>query len=68
MEAVELEPAVIEFARKHFGYKGHAVAAEGLEYLKKNEKTTYDVVLMDAFEGMIAPECLRARSTWSASN
>lgn len=48
VEAVELEPKVIAFARKHFGYTGHAVAADGLAYLKRTKKR-YDLILLDAF-------------------
>ena len=50
VEAVDLEPQVIAFARKYFGYQGHAAAADGLEYLRKTRKS-YDLILMDAFSG-----------------
>jgi len=45
---VELEPKVIELARRYFDYRGHAVAGEGFAYLRANPKR-YDVVVMDAF-------------------
>ena len=46
--AVEIEPAVIELAREHFGYRGEAIAADGLEYLRGHEGR-FDIILMDAF-------------------
>ncbi|HEU5055487.1 MAG TPA: methyltransferase domain-containing protein, partial [Kofleriaceae bacterium] len=54
---VEIEPAVIELARSHFGYQGGAVAADGLEYLEKNAGT-FDLLLMDAFVGTDPPPAL----------
>ena len=52
--AVEVEPAVIELARAHFGYRGTAVAAEGLAYLR-DHADSFDVVVMDAFAGTKPP-------------
>jgi len=46
VEVAELEPAVIEFARKHFRYRGPAEVADGLEYLE-NAAGAYDVILLD---------------------
>ena len=54
---VEIEPAVIELARSHFGYDGKAVAADGLAWLEKNTGT-WDVILMDAFVGTDPPPAL----------
>ena len=47
VEVVELEPAVIKFARRFFGYEGHAAAGDGLRFLESTRKR-YDLVLMDA--------------------
>lgn len=63
VEAVELEPVVIDFARRYFGYRGHVVKADGLEYLKKTKKR-YDVILMDAFSGEEAPAHLVSREAF----
>lgn len=57
--AIELEEAVIELARAHFEYRGDAIAAEGLAYLRAHS-TTYDLVLMDAFAGTHPPPNLIA--------
>jgi len=52
--AVEIDPAVIELARTHFGYRGAAVAQDGLAYLRDEERA-FDLVLMDAFAGLEPP-------------
>ncbi|MDI1435664.1 spermidine synthase [Polyangium sorediatum] len=54
VEVAELEPAVIDFARRFFGYQGHAVASDGLDYLARARKT-YDIVVVDAFNGKEPP-------------
>lgn len=70
--AVEIEPAVIELARRHFGYRGAAVAADGLDYLKNNA-ARYDILLMDAFVGsdppaaLVAPGALRLLRSHTAA-
>jgi hypothetical protein len=69
---VEIEPAVIELARSHFGYQGKAVAADGLTYLEKNAGT-FDVLLMDAFVGtdpppaLVTPTAIRLMRTRTAA-
>jgi len=63
VETVELEPAVIDFARRYFGYRGPVVKADGLEYLKKT-KNHYDVILMDAFSGEEAPAHLVSKEAF----
>lgn len=52
--AVEIDPAVIEVARTWFGYRGDAVAGDGLAYLESATKT-WDLVVMDAFAGTRPP-------------
>ena len=47
--AVELEPKVIEFARRYFGYQGRAIAADGAVFLRDDTDMAFDVVLMDAY-------------------
>ncbi len=47
VEAVELEPAVIEMAREHFGYRGAAVAGDGLAHVVASRRR-WDVILIDA--------------------
>jgi SAM-dependent methyltransferase len=54
VEAVELEPLVVSYARRYFGYRGHAAVADGLEYLKRPGKV-FDIVLLDAVSGRKPP-------------
>ena len=50
--AVEIDPHVVEIARKHFGFTEaenyRATVADGLEYLKA-QNTPYDIIILDAF-------------------
>ncbi len=64
VETVELEPVVIDFARRYFDYKGRVVEADGLEYLKKT-KNHYDIILMDAFSGGEPPAHLVNREAFT---
>ena len=64
VDAVELEPVVIDFARRFFDYKGEVVEADGLEYLKKTKKC-WDVILMDAFSGGEFPVHLVSREAFT---
>lgn len=57
VEVVELEPRVIELARKYFGYTGHAVAANGAKYLETNT-VKHDVVVIDAVTRQQPPPAL----------
>ncbi|MBW2524276.1 MAG: hypothetical protein JRI23_08885 [Deltaproteobacteria bacterium] len=49
--ALELEHGVIDFARRYFGYRGHAMAVDGLTYLERRDADRFDIVVMDAFAG-----------------
>lgn len=52
IDAVELDPVVIEVAKSHFGFreddKLRAYAADGRAYVERSEDR-YDVILLDAF-------------------
>jgi SAM-dependent methyltransferase len=54
---VELEPAVVDYARKFFGYTGSAVVDDGLHYALNTDQV-YDLVLLDANLGSALPEHL----------
>ncbi len=61
VDVVELEPKVIEFARKYFGYKGKATAADGAAFIKTNT-TKHDIIIVDAFtDGHGPPRNLTSR-------
>ncbi|HUS63182.1 MAG TPA: hypothetical protein VMZ28_01525 [Kofleriaceae bacterium] len=54
VEAVELEPAVVDMARAHFGYKGHAAVGDGLAFVN-DAKGRWDVILVDALTSDAPP-------------
>ena len=57
VEVAEIDPAVIDVARRFFDYQGHAEAIDGLEALRR-EGPRYDLILMDAFAGQDVPAAL----------
>lgn len=57
VDAVEIEPAVIDFARKYFGFQGDAILSDGAAYLKANKKI-YGAIVLDAFAGKELPASL----------
>jgi len=56
--SVELDPAVVALAKKHFGIKDepgfHLVTSDGRMYLA-SAKTRYDIILIDAYRGPFVP-------------
>ena len=62
MDVVEIDPAVIEIARRHFyldeleercGSRLHVYAADGLDFLRTVEPGTYDAIINDCFAGIV---------------
>jgi spermidine synthase len=55
---VELDPAVVDLAQKHFGVKAEdkfkIVTADGRSYLTKNRET-WNVIMIDAYRGPFVP-------------
>jgi spermidine synthase len=47
VEVVEIEPAVVDFAKRFFGFQGDVTVADGAEVLA-TRKETFDLVLIDA--------------------
>lgn len=60
VEVAETEAAVVDFARRFFGYRGPAVVSEGLDHLERANRT-YDVVVVDASVGKAPPPHLLTR-------
>jgi len=62
--SVELDPAVVALAKKHFGIKDepgfHLVTSDGRMYLASS-KTRYDIILIDAYRGPFVPFHLLTR-------
>ena len=56
--SVELDPAVVALAKKHFGIKEepgfHLVTSDGRMYLASS-KARYDIILIDAYRGPFVP-------------
>jgi MFS family permease len=54
MDCVDLDPAVIETAREHFGFTGEAIVADGRLYLEDTDRR-YDFVVIDTYSGDVFP-------------
>lgn len=57
VDAVEIDPVVVELAREHFGLEaseGNVHTADGRRYLD-SRRGTYDVIVMDAFGSSSIP-------------
>ena len=52
--SVDLDPMVIELARKYFGFEGRAVAADGRQFLK-DCPDKYDFCVIDTYSGDVFP-------------
>jgi len=52
--SVDLDPMVIELARKYFGFEGQAVAADGRQFLK-DCRDQYDFCVIDTYSGDVFP-------------
>lgn len=67
IDVVEIDPAVIDVAKKHFGFveDAHvrAIAADGRVFVKRalREQRRYDVIMLDAFDHEYIPEHLLTR-------
>jgi len=66
VEAIEIDPVVVEFARKHFGLDpsdGVIYPMDGRHFLLTQDKT-YDVIVMDAFGSSSIPFHLVTRESF----
>jgi len=52
--SVDLDPMVIKLARKHFGFEGPAVAADGRRFLE-DCPNRYDFCVIDTYSGDVCP-------------
>jgi len=50
VDNVEIDPKIIEIAKKYFGFDGEVVTADGRYYVQNSDKK-YDLILLDAFGG-----------------
>jgi spermidine synthase len=67
IDVVEIDPAVVSVAKKHFGFaengRVRAIAADGRVFVKRalREGKRYDLVMLDAFDHEYIPEHLLTR-------
>ncbi len=54
VECVDIDPAIIETAREHFGFDGLASAEDGRKYLESCGKR-YDFCIIDTYSGDVFP-------------
>ena len=57
IQGVEIDPAVIELAKKHFDFMSDVHIEDGRAFLL-HDKQRYDTIILDAFLGGTAPEHL----------
>lgn len=64
VDSLELDPVVVEAARKYFGFreddKHRAYVGDARDFLAHTSRM-YDVIFLDAFDGLEIPEPLRTR-------
>lgn len=68
LDTVEVDPEVVNAARKYFGFKGGAVIGDGRHFLHGTKKK-YDMVFIDAFNGYsVYPYLLSKEAFFEAKN
>lgn len=67
---VEIDPFVIRLSDQHFGkIKGQVIATDGRTYLEQNQQALYDLIFVDAFDGLAsAPTQLTTREFFLAAD
>jgi spermidine synthase len=67
---VEIDPFVIQMSDQHFGkINGQVVASDGRTYLEQNQQPQYDLIFVDAFDGLAsAPPQLTTREFFAAAD
>lgn len=63
VEAVEIEPAAVELARKHFDLMADVTIADGRAFLARDTHH-YDAIILDTFLGGTVPEHLYTREAF----
>lgn len=66
IDAVDLDPEIIEIARGHFSFSGPAVAADGRRFLEDCEKK-YDFCVIDTYSGDVFPFHLASVEAFKAA-
>lgn len=65
VDVVEISPAVVEFAEKHFGFKtnGKVHVKDALDFYQEKHRKKYDVIIQDTFDGGEIQPRLLAKET-----
>ncbi|HUT32923.1 MAG TPA: fused MFS/spermidine synthase [Planctomycetota bacterium] len=66
VDCVDIDPEIIEVAREHFRFTGHAVAADGRLFLEQCA-TRYDFCILDTYSGDAFPFHLATRQGFEAA-
>jgi len=66
VDCVDLDPAIIDVARRQFGFTGDAVAADGREFLE-GCRDRYDFCIIDTYSGDVFPFHLATREGMEAA-
>jgi spermidine synthase len=67
---VEIDPFVIRMSDEHFGaINGDVIATDGRTYLEQNQRPQFDLIFVDAFDGLAsAPPQLTTREFFAAAD
>ncbi len=67
---VEIDPFVIQMSDQHFGkINGQVIATDGRTYLEQNQQPQYDLIFVDAFDGLAsAPPQLTTHEFFTAAD
>ncbi|MFN8612324.1 MAG: fused MFS/spermidine synthase [Vulcanimicrobiota bacterium] len=64
VDSIELDPEIVRLARQYFAYheggRCRTVVSDARQFLQKNS-TAYDLIVLDAFDGLEIPTALRTR-------
>jgi SAM-dependent methyltransferase len=66
LDCVEIDPAIVEVARSHFGFAGRAAVADGRQYLEGTRRR-YDFCVLDTYSGDVFPFHLATREGFEAA-
>ncbi|MFH1024738.1 MAG: fused MFS/spermidine synthase [Planctomycetota bacterium] len=66
VESVDIDPAVIDAARKYFGFTGRATVADGRRFLEDCNET-YSFCVIDTYSGDVFPFHLATREAFAAA-
>ncbi len=65
IEAVDIDPAMIDIARRYFSFEGHAVAADGRRHIE-DSRAKFDFCVIDVYSGDSMPIHLSSREAFQA--